>query len=139
MEPPPTHPIQSTKHHKPFLHRLSGLWVFLVDNAFFAVSVPTFFPTGGFSLLITCSLAFLSGSLGVFLIQKLINGDSLRQAFNKALLAGVLSGIPSSIAGTVYGAWVLRMAGMSKKDIPVEEPPIDVQASTSQDDNSASH
>ena len=55
----------------------------------------------------------------------MINGDSLRQALKKAILAGVLSGIPTSLAGTIYGAWVLRMAGLSKKDIPLEEPPID--------------
>ena len=139
MEPPPKPPVKTKKQRKLFLHKLSGLWVFLVDNAFFGVTVATAIPTGGFSLLITCSLASLSGGLGVFLIQKMINGDSLRQALNKALLAGVLSGIPTSLAGTIYGAWVLRMAGLSKKDIPIEEPPIDVQSSTSQDDSTESH
>ena len=139
MEPPPKPPVKTKKQRKLFLHKLSGLWVFLVDNAFFGVTVATAIPTGGFSLLITCSLASLSGGLGVFLIQKLINRDSLRQALNKALLAGVLSGIPTSLAGTIYGAWVLRMAGLSKKDIPIEEPPIDVQSTTSQDDSRSSH
>ena len=139
MEPPPKLPVKTEKQCKLFLHKLSGLWVLLVDNAFFGVTVATAIPTGGFSLLITCSLASLSGGLGVFLIQKLINRDSLRQALNKALLAGALSGIPTSLAGTIYGAWVLRMAGLSKKDIPIEEPPIDVQSSTSQDDSTESH
>ncbi len=139
MEPPPKLPVKTEKQRKLFLHKLSGLWVFLVDNAFFGVTVATAIPTGGFSLLITCSLASLSGGLGVFLIQKMINGDSLRQALNKALLAGVLSGIPTSLAGTIYGAWVLRMAGLSKKDIPIEEPPIDVQSTASQDDSRSSH
>jgi len=106
-----------------------------VDNAFFGANAITLFT--GTPLI--CAAAFLTSGAGVFLIETLVNRDSARQAFNKALLAGVLSGIPSSIAGTIYGAWVLRMAGMSKKDIPVEEPPIDVQASTSQDDNNASH
>ena len=142
MEPPPKLPVKTEKTEKQrklFLHKLSGLWVFLVDNAYFGVTVATAIPTGGFSLLITCSLASLSGGLGVFLIQKMINGDSLRQALNKALLAGALSGIPTSLAGTIYGAWVLRMAGLSKKDIPIEEPPIDVQSTTSQDDSRSSH
>ena len=139
MNPPPKLPVKTRKRGQLFLHKLSGLWVFLVDNAFFGVTVATAIPTGGFSLLITCSLASLSGGLGVFLIQKMINGDSLRQALNKALLAGVLSGIPTSLAGTIYGAWVLRMAGLSKKDIPIEEPPIDVQSTTSQDDSRSSH
>ena len=139
MNPPAKLPVKAEKRRQLFLHKLSGLWVFLVDNAFFGVTVATAIPTGGFSLLITCSLASLSGGLGVFLIQKMINGDSLRQALNKALLAGALSGIPTSLAGTIYGAWVLRMAGLSKKDIPIEEPPIDVQSTTSQDDSTESH
>ena len=139
MNPPAKLPVKAEKRRQLFLHKLSGLWVFLVDNAFFGVTVATAIPTGGFSLLITCSLASLSGGLGVFLIQKMINGDSLRQALNKALLAGALSGIPTSLAGTIYGAWVLRMAGLSKKDIPIEEPPIDVQSSTSHDDSTESH
>ena len=139
MNPPAKLPVKAEKRRQLFLHKLSGLWVFLVDNAFFGVTVATAIPTGGFSLLITCSLASLSGGLGVFLIQKMINGDSLRQALNKALLAGALAGIPTSLAGTIYGAWVLRMAGLSKKDIPIEEPPIDVQSTTSQDDSTESH
>lgn len=139
MPPPPKSPVKAEKRGQLFLHKLSGVWVFLVDNAFFGVTVTTAIPTGGFSLLITCSLASLSGGLGVFLIQKMINGDSLRQAFNKAMLAGLLAGIPTSLAGTIYGAWVLRMAGLSKKDIPIGEPPIDVQSTTSQDNSRSSH
>ena len=138
MPSPPKLPVKAEKRGQLFLHKLSGAWVFLVDNAFFGLTVTTAIPTGGFSLLITCSLASLSGGLGVFLIQKMINGDSLRQALNKAILAGVLSGIPTSLAGTIYGAWVLRMAGLSKKDIPFEEPTIDVQSTTSQDDSRSS-
>ena len=135
MDQPPKLPVKAEKRRKLFLHKLSGLWVFLVDNAFFGANAITLFT--GTPLI--CAAAFLTSGAGVFLIETLVNRDSARQAFNKALLAGVLSGIPSSIAGTIYGAWVLRMAGMSKKDIPVEEPPIDVQASTSQDESSASH
>ena len=135
MEQPQTPPIKLQKRGKLFLHKLSGLWVFLVDNAFFGATLAT----AGLGLPISCLLAFFTGGAGVFFIQTLINRDSAKQAFNKALLAGVLSAIPTSIAGTVYGVWILRMAGLSRKDIPVEEPPIDVQASTSQDDNNASH
>jgi len=135
MDQPPKLPVKAEKRRKLFLHKLSGLWVFLVDNAFFGANAITLF--AGTPLI--CAAAFLTAGAGVFLIETLVNRDSARQAFNKALLAGVLSGIPTSIAGTVYGVWILRMAGLSKKDIPVEEPPIDVQASTSQNESSASH
>ena len=44
-------------------------------------------------------------------------------------MAGVLAGIPISIAGTVYGGWVLAMSGMRKEDLPEAQTPIEVQAS----------
>ena len=135
MPPPPKLPVKTEKQRKLFLHKLSGLWVFLVDNAFFGAT----FATGGLALPISCILAFFTGGAGVFLIETLVNRDGKGRAFNKALLAGILSGIPFSIAGTIYGGWVMAVAGLSKKDVPVEEPPIDVQASTSQDESSASH
>jgi len=137
MNPPPKLPVKAEKRRQLFLHKLSGLWVLLVlvDNAFFGANAITLFT--GTPLI--CAAAFLTSSAGVFLIETLVNRDAKGRAFNKALLAGALSGIPTSLAGTIYGAWVLRMAGLSKKDIPIEEPPIDVQSSTSHDDSTESH
>ena len=135
MEQPPKLPAKATRPTKLHLHRLSGLWVFLVDNAFFGATLAT----AGLALPVSCTLAFFAGATGVFLIQKILNRDSFAQALRKALTAGILCGIPFSIAGTIYGGWVMAVAGLSKKDVPVEEPPIDVQASTSQDESSASH
>ena len=135
MTPPPKLPAKAEKRGQLFLHKLSGLWVFLVDNAFFGANAITLFT--GTPLI--CAAAFFTGGAGVFLIETLVNRDAKGRAFNKAMLAGVLSGIPTSLAGTIYGAWVLRMAGLSKKDIPIEEPPIDVQSTTSQDDSRSSH
>ena len=86
--------------------------------------------SAGLALPVSCILAFLSGATGVFLIQKLLDRDSFTQALGKALIAGILSGIPSSIAGTIFGGWVIAVAGLGKKDDPVEEPPIDDQASS---------
>ena len=114
------------RHVKKFrIHRLSGAWIFLIDNFFFGVTAMT----GGLAVPLSCGLAFLTGGVGVFLIQKLINKDSFGQAFVRGLMAGVLAGIPISIAGTVYGGWVLAMSGMRKKDLPEAQPPIEVQAS----------
>ena len=114
------------RHVKKFrIHRLSGAWIFLIDNFFFGVTAMT----GGLAAPLSCGLAFLTGGVGVFLIQKLINKDSFGQAFVRGLMAGVLAGIPISIAGTVYGGWVLAMSGMRKKDLPEAQPPIEVQAS----------
>ena len=116
------------RHVKNFrIHRLSGAWILLIDNLFFVGTIST----GGLSLPISCILAFLTGSLGVFLIEKLINKNSFNQSFLRGLIAGILSGIPISIAGTVYGAWVLAMAGIKQKDITDNQSIIEVHSSTS--------
>ena len=120
------------RHVKNFrIHRLSGAWILLIDNLFFVGTIST----GGLSLPISCILAFLSGGLGVFLIEKLINKNSFNQSFLRGLIAGILSGIPISIAGTVYGAWVLAMAGIKQKDITDNQSIIEVQSSTSDSTN----
>ena len=101
------------RHVKNFrIHRLSGAWILLIDNLFFVGTVST----SGLALPISCLLAFLTGGLGVFLIEKLINKNSFGQSFFRGLIAGILSGITISIAGTVYGGWVLAMAGVKQKD-----------------------
>lgn len=111
------------------IHRLSGAWIFLIDNFFFVGNAMT----AGLATPLSCVLAFITGGVGVFLIQKLLNKDSTGQAFLRGLVAGVLAGIPISIAGTVYGGWVLAMSGMRKEDLPNPQSPIDVQATTVED------
>ena len=111
------------------IHRLSGAWIFLIDNFFFIGNAMT----AGLATPLSCVLAFITGGVGVFLIQKLLNKDSTGQAFLRGLVAGVLAGIPISIAGTVYGGWVLAMSGMRKEDLPNPQSPIDVQATTVED------
>ena len=116
------------RHVKDFrIHRLSGAWILLIDNLFFVGTIST----AGLGLPISCLLASLTGGLGVFLIEKLINKNSFNQSVLRGLVAGVLSGIPISIAGTVYGGWVLAMAGIKQKDVTDNQSTIDVQSSTS--------
>ena len=43
MNPPPKLPVKAEKRRQLFLHKLSGLWVFLVDNAFFGANAITLF------------------------------------------------------------------------------------------------
>ena len=106
------------------IHRLSGAWIFLIDWLFFGVNAIT----AGLATPVVSILAFLTGGTGLFLIQKLLNKDSFEQAFLRGLIAGVMAGIPFSIAGTVYGGWVLAMAGMRREDLPEFQPPMEVQA-----------
>jgi hypothetical protein len=72
MPPPPKLPVKAEKRRQLFLHKLSGLWVFLVDNAFFGANAITLFT--GTPLI--CAAAFLTGGTGVFLIETLVNRDT---------------------------------------------------------------
>ena len=120
------------RHVKKFrIHRLSGAWILLIDNLFFVGTVST----GGLALPISCLLASITGGLGVFLIEKLINKNSYKQSLLRGLIAGILSGIPISIAGTVYGGWVLAMAGIKQKENTENQSIIEVQSSTSDSTN----
>ena len=120
------------RHVKNFrIHRLSGAWILLIDNLFFVGTVST----GGLALPISCLLASITGGLGVFLIEKLINKNSYKQSLLRGLIAGILSGIPISIAGTVYGGWVLAMAGINQKENTEIQSIIEVQSSTSDSKN----
>ena len=120
------------RHVKNFrIHRLSGAWILLIDNLFFVGTVST----GGLALPISCLLASITGGLGVFLIEKLINKNSYKQSLLRGLIAGILSGIPISIAGTVYGGWVLAMAGITQKENTENQSIIEVQSSTSDSTN----
>lgn len=71
--------------------------------------------TIGMSTPVVCLLAFLTASLGVYQNQKRQAGDSSGRALLKALFAGVISGLPTSIGGTVLGAAILALSGRGKE------------------------
>ena len=126
MAQTPNQPTQSKRRAKSNLHPLSGLWVFAIDNVFFGSTMVT----GGLTLPLSCALAFCTGTLGVLFFQKVLARDSIGQAIRKALIAGVICGLPFSVGGTVYGGWILTMAGLSRKDDSESDQP-----SESQEDN----
>ena len=130
MEQTSNQPTQSKRRAKSHLHPLSGLWVFAIDNVFFGTTMVT----GGLTLPLSCALACCAGTLGVLFFQKVLARDSFGQTIRKALIAGVICGLPFSIAGTVYGGWILTMAGLSRKNDPDSD-----QSSNSQEDNNTSH
>lgn len=103
-EDAPTPPRQ-----KFWLHPASGLLVLGVDWFFFAPEALT----AEVAAIITSPLAFLVAAGGVFWIQRRKSGDSVGAAALKALLGGVVAGIPTSIAGTIFGTLVLVLSGLS--------------------------
>ena len=92
-----------------WLHPGSGLLILAVDWFFFAPEAMTFEAAA----VVTCPLAFLITTAGVFWIQRRRNGDTFGAAAAKALLGGIVAGIPTSIGGTVLGTLVLVLSGLS--------------------------
>lgn len=79
-----------------------------VDWLFFAGEAGT----GGLALPITCTLAFISTFIGVYMIQRNKSGDARSAALVKALFGGLIAGIPTSLGGTLVGTMVLLLAGL---------------------------
>ena len=101
-DPPPP------RRTKFWLHPASGLLILAVDWFFFAPE----FMTAEIAAIITSPLAFIITTAGVFWIQRRRNGDSFGGALLKALLGGVLAGIPTPISGTIFGTLVLALSGL---------------------------
>jgi hypothetical protein len=92
-----------------WLHPTSGLLILAVDWFFFAPEAMT----AEAAAIVTAPLAFLITTAGVFWIQRKRNGDTFGSALLKALLGGVLAGIPTPISGTIFGTFVLVLSGLS--------------------------
>jgi hypothetical protein len=58
-------------------------------------------------------LGFLLGGVGTFLAQRRAANDTLWRAAMKAVLAGIVVGIPWPIGGTLIGGWVLLTSGLA--------------------------
>lgn len=91
-----------------FLHPLSGLAILLIDNAFFIGEIASL----GFSLPVTCMLAFLSSLAGVGLIQRLLARDDWKPSIAKGVLGGLAAGVPFPIAGTLAGGIIMAVSGL---------------------------
>ena len=68
------------------------------------------------ALPLSCLLAFTLTGLGVFLAQKILNQDGFGASAAKALLGGIVAGVPWSITGTIVGSWILLLSGLSAWD-----------------------
>lgn len=93
-----------------WLHPTSGLLILGVDWLFFAPEAAT----AELAAIITSPLAFLITSVCVFWIQRRKNGDTFGAAALKALLSGIVAGIPTCIGGTILGTVVLLLSGQSR-------------------------
>ncbi len=87
---------------------LAGLWILGLDWLLFP-------PEGGTMLLATpvaMVVGFILGGAGVYQMQRRFARDTTLHAALKALVAGVVVGMPLPIAGTVIGGWILATSGL---------------------------
>lgn len=98
-------PVPAPRHY--WLHPASGALILAVDWLFFAPEALT----AETAAIITCPLAFLITTTGVFWIQRKRNGDSFGAALGKAIFGGIMAGLPTPIGGTLLGTLVLVLSG----------------------------
>lgn len=96
---------------KPLLQPASALLMLAVDWAFVGAELITL----GGSLLFSAALAFTVTAVGVFLVQRRRAGDRVMTAAIKAVLLGMVAGVPTSLGGTALGTIILAVAGLRRK------------------------
>ena len=89
---------------------LTGIWILALDWLLFSSNVLS----AGLATPVVVALGFFLGGAGTLVLQKWIAGDSFWKASSKALVAGVVVGVPWPLFGTVLGGWILLAAGLNK-------------------------
>ncbi|MGB5164362.1 MAG: hypothetical protein WBN09_06740 [Woeseiaceae bacterium] len=92
-----------------FLLPATGLWILVLDWLLFSSNALSAFLATPVVML----LGFVLGSGGTFLAQRRAANDSLWSATMKAIIAGIVVGLPWPIGGTLVGGWVLLTSGLA--------------------------
>ena len=87
---------------------LAGLWILGLDWLLFPPEAATL----GLATPFTSLLGFILGTAGVYQMQRRFALDDKPRATLKAIVAGLIVGLPFSMAGTVVGAWILATSGL---------------------------
>ncbi len=87
----------------------TGVWILALDWVLFSSNVfSAWLATPAVTVV-----GFLLGSAGAFLAQRRGGRDTVWRAALKALLAGIVVGVPWPIGGTLVGGWVLLSSGLT--------------------------
>ena len=92
-----------------FILPATGAWILALDWLLFSSNVLS----AWLATPVVMILGFVLGSAGAFLAQKNAANDASWIAALKALLAGIVVGIPWPIGGTLVGGWVLLTSGLA--------------------------
>ena len=98
-----------------FILPATGAWILALDWLLFSSNVLS----AWLATPVVMILGFVLGGVGTFLAQKNAASDASWIAALKALLAGIVVGIPWPIGGTLVGGWVLLTSGLvdARKEI----------------------
>ena len=92
-----------------FILPATGMWILGLDWLLFSSNVLS----AWLATPAVVVLGFVLGSGGAFLAQRKAANDALWSAALKAVLAGIVVGLPWPIGGTLVGGWVLLTSGLA--------------------------
>ena len=100
---------------KRFLLPAMGVWILALDWLLFSSNALTALT----ATPVVMAVGFVLGSIGAYLIQRRGAKDAQWKAALKAVLAGLVVGLPWPVGGTLIGGWVLLFSGLgnAKKEI----------------------
>ncbi len=91
-----------------FLLPATGVWILALDWLLFSTNALSAWLATPVAMVV----GFVLGSAGTYLLQGRGAKDVAWIAFGKALLAGVVVGLPWPLGGTLIGGWVLLSSGL---------------------------
>jgi hypothetical protein len=92
-----------------FILPATGAWILVLDWLLFSSNVFS----AWLATPVVMLLGFVLGSGGTFLIQRKAADDASWSAALKAVLAGIVVGLPWPIGGTLVGGGVLLTSGLA--------------------------
>ncbi len=96
-------------HEAQWLLPATGAWILGLDWFLFSQE----FVSLGLVAPIAAVVGFVGGAIGTFIFQSRYAGDRGRGAWLKAILAGIVVGIPIPLAGSFVGGWILFNSGLA--------------------------
>ncbi len=93
----------------------TGAWILALDWLLFSSNVLS----AWLATPVVVVLGFVLGSAGTYLFQTRAAKDAPWSAGMKAILAGIVVGVPWPRGGTIVGGWVLLSSGLgdARKEI----------------------
>ena len=93
---------------KRFLIPAAGVWILAMDWLLFSTNALSAFAATPIIMII----GFVFGGAGAYLIQNKWANDAPWKVVLKALLAGIVVGLPWPLGGTIVGGWILLYSGL---------------------------